>query len=262
MEKYILLSDLHLTGRSVETYSCNSDINYRKAVSHIAEHHTDAQAIFCMGDISNDGSEISYRYFSECNQELTIPYHTLLGNHDSFLQASNHIELDTYQGRYVQFSKAYGNKIFIFLDTTVPGRSSGSLCSSRMNWLKRVLEQSSKDKRDVYLFMHHNPFQINVKCYDDIGLENSDKFYKLLSCFSDIVKHVFFGHCHQNIHGEYQGVPYTTIKGTNHQLYPDLSGDKRFKICNFEPSYYVMLFGHGGLYFYNIEFNKTLSCVI
>ena len=262
MEKYILLSDLHLTGRGIETYTGNSDANYKRALNHIVEHHTDAQAILCMGDISNDGSGASYRYFSECNEELSIPYHALLGNHDDFLQANTHIELDVYQREYVQFSKRYNNKVFVFLDTTVSGWSSGRLCGARLGWLKSVLDQSQKGNLNVYIFMHHNPFKINVKCYDDIGLENSEEFYDLLSNFSCVVKHIFFGHCHQNIHGEYHGIPYTTIKGTNHQLYPDLSGERRFKICDFEPSYYVMVFKEEDFYFYNIEFNKSLSCVV
>ncbi|GGX57660.1 metallophosphoesterase [Saccharospirillum salsuginis] len=258
MDKYIVLSDLHVTGKGLYVQGGNSDLNYINALSHIASNHRDARAIFCMGDISNNGSASSYEFFSKCNEGISIPCYTILGNHDEISNAKKHINLDIHQERFVQFYKVYNDKAFIFLDTTEEELESGCLCEFRLEWLDKALSLMLDSNIDVYIFMHHNPFDINVRCYEKIGLRNSEQFYGTILRYKAIVKHIFFGHCHQNIHGIFKGVTYTAVKGTNHQIYPDLSNDSSFKVCDFEPSYYVLLFDRENFYSYDIEFNKKI----
>ena len=102
------------------------------------------------------------------------------------------------------------------LDTVEEGKSWGSYCQKRLLWLKDALENARG--RNVYLFMHHPPFDVGIPCVDRIGLGiDGHKISEVLSKH-DNIRHLFFGHIHRPISGSWNGIPYSTLRGTNHQV--------------------------------------------
>ena len=56
--------------------------------------------------------------------------------------------------------------------------SAGQYCEKRMRWLDSELSKTSKD---VYIFMHHPPFEVGVPYMDRIKLEEAEEFRDLIS---------------------------------------------------------------------------------
>ena len=71
--------------------------------------------------------------------------------------------------------------------------------------------------------MHHPPFNIGIPYLDRISLrEDAQRIQQIVGNFSNI-KHLFFGHVHRPVSGSWHGIPFTTLRGTNHQVQLDLS---------------------------------------
>jgi len=54
---------------------------------------------------------------------------------------------------------------------------------------------------------------------------------------------MFFGHVHRPISGSWLGIPFSTLRGTNHQVCFDLSPTAARDACHEPPAYAVVLIG-------------------
>jgi Icc protein len=46
-----------------------------------------------------------------------------------------------------------------------------------------------------------------------------EEFEATLTPYKSRIRQIFFGHVHRPIHGEWLGIPFSTLKGTNHQVW-------------------------------------------
>ena len=89
--------------------------------------------------------------------------------------------------------------------------------------------------------MHHLPFNIGIPTLDRINLQE-DKL-----CIREIVndipniKHLFFGHVHRPVSGSWHGIPFSTLRGTNHQVQLDVKTEDCLSISHEPPVYCVIL---------------------
>ena len=93
----------------------------------------------------------------------------------------------------------------------------------------------------VYIFMHHPPFKIHHPLMDLIPLEDGDGFGDLLKGHN--VRHIFFGHAHRTISGQWRGLSYSALPGLNHQL-PLVDGSVP-TIYSDEPAMYSVVYLNG-----------------
>jgi hypothetical protein len=54
------------------------------------------------------------------------------------------------------------------------------------------------------------------------------------------VQHLFFGHVHRPISGSWQGIPFSSLRATNHQVALDLHGSRAVP-GSFEPPAYAVV---------------------
>ena len=88
--------------------------------------------------------------------------------------------------------------------------------------------------------MHHSPFNIGIPYLDRISLrEDAQRIQQIVSNFSNI-KHLFFGHVHRPVSGSWHGIPFTTLRGTNHQVQLDLKAEDYLPISHEPPAYCVI----------------------
>jgi len=128
---------------------------------------------------------------------------------------------------------------FLMLDTVEQGKGWGSYCAGRRDWLRRSLEDARG--RPVYLFMHHPPFHVGIPSLDRLGLgADGDCIGEVLSVH-DNVRHLFFGHVHRPIAGSWRGIPYSTLRGTNHQVPLDFDAVEVVPKSH-EPPAYALVF--------------------
>lgn len=214
--KFIHITDTHLLGSNEKLHGLDQRNRFELCVQSIKQNHSDAHCIVVTGDLADLGEQEAYHYFKEQMQSTGLPVYSILGNHD---------ERDNYKA---QFPNASYDKngfaqdtidtpvgVFILLDTKLDGSHAGTYCKLRQQWLQEQLDRYHSTP--VYLFMHHPPFDLHLPCIDKIGLDMKEEFASVVNSHSD-VRHIFFGHAHRPLSGNWRGISFSSMRGTNHQV--------------------------------------------
>lgn len=234
--KFIHLTDTHLIADAGNLYGTNPKARLQQAVAHMQANQPDAQALVITGDLTHYGHDDAYRHLRECLAPVSMPIYPILGNHDHRLRFQNHFpEVARDEQGFVQYTADFNGSLAIFLDTNEPGVSWGVFCEQRGAWLRQQLEQTDSP---VLIFMHHPFFPIGIHSMDAISLRETGPFMAAIAGHEHRIRHVFFGHIHRPIFGTFRGIPYSTLRGTNHQVALDLHGKTRDVLGAHEPPQY------------------------
>lgn len=241
--KILQVTDTHL-GVPGEQISGLSPIDrLRACVADIEANHGDAAFCVFSGDLTDAGKPEAYRALSEVLDGLNIPVVLMMGNHDNRRCLRTAFpDLPNDENGFVQNCLGHDAGDFIFLDTVDQGSHAGLYCKHRRCWLSNRLDEAAG--RPVYLFMHHPPFDVGLPSLDEMGLRQKSLFADLLSKY-DNVRHIFFGHVHRPIAGSWQGIPFTSLRGTNHGVALDFTTTGYVPKSYEPPSYAVILIDEG-----------------
>ena len=239
--KFIHLSDTHLLPNSRLVHGIDACARLEVAVDSICKNFSDAEFCMMTGDITDLGDREAYRDALRILNRLPFPWYGLMGNHDvrsiardvlidfpwhpdGFLQ----YELETKAGQFIILDSLHGDDVH-----------SGQLCKERLDWLRDKLNIAKTNGKNVFLFMHHVPFDIGIPWLDRIKMENGAELWKILADYRNI-RHMFFGHVHRPIHGSWHGIPFSTVRATAHQV--ALTFDEPgLRFIGENPSYAVVL---------------------
>lgn len=215
---FIQITDTHFVPNDELLYDMSPKQRLAQGVEMINRDHADESFVLITGDLTHYGDEASYRTLKEVLDELTMPYHLVMGNHDSrapFLNVFPDVPL--MDGGFMQFVLEQGNMRILCLDTLndVPGDHIGMLCDARLRWLADEIAATPADKHLVVV-AHHPFFDLGVPNMDDIKLRDA---HALLEVFQARKPDLYlFGHVHRPISGVYDGIPFHTQLGFNHQV--------------------------------------------
>ncbi|HIP44164.1 MAG TPA: phosphodiesterase [Sulfurospirillum arcachonense] len=214
--KIIQLSDLHLIENGSESlYGINPNFRLKEALKSIQKNHSDAKFIVITGDLTDNASSKAYEILSENIKNSLIPVYMILGNHDK-RDVFNNCFPDFIDNGFCQYIKKVDNTVHIFLDTLVEDKPYGELCSSRMKWLKKRLDEFSEDF--VYLYMHHHPISSGLYEMDNMAdFKSTKEFWSLLKNYKN-VKHISFGHLHRVMHSSKQNISLHSTRSTTFQV--------------------------------------------
>ena len=238
--KLIQISDTHLTPFNHDLYGLNPAKNLEACVESMNNFHQDSELCVITGDLTNGGDNCSYFDMRKILKKLKMPYHPLIGNHDQreifskvFYESSR--DVNGFIQKRIKITLGY----IILLDTVEDGSDYGAYCEKRENWLNNQLVETGNSP--VYIFMHHPPFNIGIPALDKIRIKKgTQKIENVLKKFTNI-KHIFFGHLHRNISGSWFGIPYSAVRGTNHQIQLNQKEKIFLNYCHEPPSYSVIL---------------------
>ena len=214
--KFIHLTDLHLVTPGDRLKGLDPVARLEPAFADIARFHADAECCVITGDLADIGDASAYAWLAERLARFELPCHLLIGNHDnrgSFLEHFANAVTDA-QG-FVQSVIDTSAGKFVLLDTIEPGTHGGVFCAARQVWLRQTLDRL--DGEPVYLFMHHPPFDLHLPCIDRIGLAEQQAVADIVAGRGN-VRHLFFGHAHRPISGNWKGISFSSLRGTNHQV--------------------------------------------
>lgn len=214
--KFIHLTDPHLVPPGRRLYGLDPNARLGAAIADINANHGDAAFVLISGDLAHHGEPSVYEALKTSLGQLTPPCHLLIGNHDdrdAFLRAFPAAPVN--EDGFVQGLVATPAGPLVLLDTHEPGTHEGCLCKRRLAWLDRTLE--ALHGQAVLLAMHHPPLPVALPAMDALGLRQHRDLAGILTRHGN-VRHIFFGHVHRPLHGIWEGIPFSTQRGLNHQV--------------------------------------------
>jgi 3',5'-cyclic-AMP phosphodiesterase len=240
--KILQVTDAHLVPRERDMHGLNPFKRLSSCVNDICENHADAELCVFTGDLAHKGEIGAYEALSEILLGFPIPYHLMIGNHDvreNLLTVFPETLKD--ENGYIQSVADVDAGRLIFLDTVETGEKFGGYCYQRAEWLHEQLKDCGK--KSAYLFLHHPPFDIGIPNVDRMRLLKGDNLLaKTIAPFSNI-KHLFFGHVHRPTAGSWFGIPFSSFRGTAHQVALKLNETPHLIRSHEPPAYGVVLLG-------------------
>lgn len=256
--KLIHISDIHISPEPI--LGIDPVANFRACLDHVAEFHADADRIVITGDLTHHGRRESYQRLKDMLDESALKGaaapRLLIGNHDDreiFRSVFRQSAADT--DGHVQWFEDVAAGRFVYLDTAQAGTHAGHYGEERRAWLEAVLADARSQGRAAWLFMHHNPAAVHVANADVIGLVHEAEFQALIGRYNDVIRHIFFGHCHFTLSGVVRGIPFSAPRSTCHACWPDFSGiADRMGYGDLVPNYNVCLISEQSTVIHSIDF--------
>lgn len=226
MFDFIHITDLHILPPGQTNYGLDPAERLRMAVESIAERHgpastAPAEFVIATGDLTHHGQPEAFSQLRQILEGLPMPFHLMLGNHD---ERDNFRAVFPDQGfdenGFVQQAIETDAGLFILLDTKAPGTHAGELCAKRLGWLAARLAES---QGPVFLFLHHPPMAVGITRMDRIQMAHAAELAAVLAPQKRRIRHMFHGHLHRPLAGSWMGIPFSSIRGTSHQVALDLS---------------------------------------
>ena len=232
--KIILVSDLHLVPPGEALFGMDPLRGLETCIADINHTHADADLVVFTGDLTNDGEASAYEALAENTARLAPPYRFMMGNHDDRARFLRVLPQPADEDGFIQSSVDIDGTRIVLLDTLRPGHVEGLLCDTRLRWLDQQLGATDK----ALIFLHHPPFRLGIPSLDECRLSEPDRLLSLIRKHGN-VRHLFAGHVHRLAHGSWHGIPFTTVRGTNHQS--ALRFDGPHEVSFEAPAYSVVL---------------------
>ena len=215
--RFIHLTDPHFVPQGELLFELDPRARLAAAVRAINASHADCEFVIITGDLTHRGEHEAYESLAQVLLALERPPILLVGNHDRrapFRQVFDDADCD--ENGFVQAMHSFSDATVVTLDTLDEGETDGFMCPQRLEFLAACLADAPADK-PLLLFQHHSPFALGLPYMDRISLRNPEAEAAL---FAHIRKpdYLFFGHVHRPVSGIWHGIPFQTIRGTNHQV--------------------------------------------
>ena len=258
MFSFLHLTDLHVTPQgAAPLYGLDPGLRLAEAVADMAARHgpgSAAPVAFAVvtGDLTHHGEPLAYARLGALLDRLPFPVHLLLGNHDhraAFTAEFPATPRDAHG--FVQQALPTPAGLFLMLDTNEPGTHAGRLCATRLAWLKQQLTTS---EGDVLLFLHHPPLPVGITRMDRIPLLDADALWDVLAPHAGRIRHVFHGHLHRPLSGSWRGIPFSSLRGTSHQVALDLSEREGVPGSHEPPAYALVRVTEEGIVIHTHDF--------
>lgn len=193
-------------------------------------------AILMTGDLSQDGSEASYRYLYQELKPLSAPSFWLPGNHDIKANMMAVVHGTDASQRLIRTPHWQ----LILLDSSVHGKVYGSLSDEELEFASRCL-QERPDLHSLVAF-HHHPIAMGSRWIDTIGVRNGQHALDQLAHFSNL-RCLIWGHVHQESDQQFEQIRMLSTPSTCVQFTP---GSSDFEVDTQSPGFrWIHLFPDG-----------------
>ena len=211
MVNFLHISDLHISNSLDETRVGKATTReLLKTVIELAQTlKPEPSFLVFSGDLTDKGDIESYEYFYSVISNSKFPCILALGNHDD--RSNFHkVFFDSFSDNPYFHVSEHGNLKIIVLDSSQPGKVSGSICDDQFSFLDKAL--SSNDAHNTLLVMHHPPW-LDTDSYPWTTLDQNSslKLSKLLDEHS--VCGILCGHIHLNQFTNWNTIPIVASSG-------------------------------------------------
>ncbi len=216
----IQITDTHLYGTPSGTLlKMNTHNSFEQVLNVVKEREESIDLVLATGDIAQDASEAAYKIFADNIAELKAPYRWIPGNHDSAKVMSEVANGTSASEKAIRVN----NWQILMLDTSVEGQVHGMLKPEELEFLTAKLQEAEIDNSVDHslVCLHHNPVKGNAGWMKDIGLHNKNQFWETLKQ-SSTLRCVVYGHVHQELDYEHEGIRCLCTPSTCIQFKPNV----------------------------------------
>ena len=216
---FIQITDPHFVPGDELLYDMSPRARLAEGIALINREHASEDFVLVTGDLTHFGHEAAYATLKETLADLDLPYHLLMGNHDSRAPFRRVFpDAPEIDGGFVQFAVETGGLRVICLDTLNEdsgNHHAGRICATRLRWLDAEISATPPDVRMV-VAAHHPFFDLGIQYMDDVKLQDPGALLEVLERRKPDL--YLFGHIHRPICGVYEGIPFHTLRAFNHQV--------------------------------------------
>ncbi|MHC0052508.1 phosphodiesterase [Actibacterium sp. D379-3] len=252
--KLLQLTDIHLTTPGQTIGGRDPNANFEKALDHAMALHSDAEALFITGDLSDWGDRADYERLRGLIDRLPLPVHLCIGNHDDRATMLSVFPELRGEGGFVQQVVPLSVGHAITVDTWGADTHAGHFCGARAAWLAAQLAVLPGP---VWLFMHHNPVPLGIAPMDRIMQLDADRLGIVIAPHADKIAHIFHGHCHLPLSGSFHRIPFSAPRGTNHAGWPDFSAERLLSSADLTEAYSVIFARDDATMVHMVEFGYS-----
>jgi 3',5'-cyclic-AMP phosphodiesterase len=197
------ISDLHVCD---EWEGVDPTARVERVVETIRSLPDPVDGVVVTGDLTDDGSEESYRRVRRLLEPFEVPVHALPGNHDDRRELRKAFDLPGTGDEPINYSAEVGELRIVAFDSIVPGEDPGAYSEAQLRWLDEELGRASETP--TLLALHHPPLATGLPGWDAINLTPADR--EALAAV--VAKHpqlraIVGGHLHRTAAGALSGCP-------------------------------------------------------
>jgi Icc protein len=165
------------------------------------------------GDLSQDGSMLSYQRLHEALAPFDVPSFWFAGNHDSMLNMRSISEGTEHLNNVIR-TKHWQ---LVLLNSQVEGCVFGNLADDQFE----LLEAALNERPDLHtlISLHHHPIPMESGWMDKIGVKNGERLMNMVRPY-DNVKCILWGHVHQESDRMVEGIRMLSTPSTCVQFTP------------------------------------------
>lgn len=192
--------------------------NLAACVDHLLKLNEKPDVVLMTGDLTDFGRPKEYSLLRQLLDPLHMPVFLIPGNHDNrgnLLSAFYDHDYLPKQNEFLHYVIDDYPLRMIGLDTTIPGKPGGTMCTQRLTWLNEQLSKESD--KSTLLFMHHPPIKTGIQHMDVQNCSNGEMFGELLEHHPQVLQ-VLCGHVHRPIHTQWHGVTVTIAPSSSHYV--------------------------------------------
>lgn len=215
------LSDLHVCD---EWEGVEPVAQVERVVEAVRSLPNPLDAVVVTGDLTDDGSEESYRRVRLLLDRFDAPVHVLPGNHDDRRNLRDAFDLPGVGDEPINYSAAVGELRLVAFDSIVPGQDPGAYSPAQLGWLDAELRRHAG--APTVLALHHPPLPTGMPEWDAINLEprERDALAEVVSRHSQL-RAIVGGHLHRTAAGALAGCPVLSAPSACLQALPDFEDD-------------------------------------
>ena len=190
--RLIQFTDPHLYGSEAESLrGVQTAPALAQALAQARARHWPVDAVLVTGDIVQD-DPAGYAHFRRLFRNAGVPVLCIPGNHDDPEALRRELACDPFVvGGRIDF----GPWRVVLLDTWVAGSAAGRLSTQSLAQLDQALRTA--EGRHALVCLHHHPVSMSSDWLDEVGLENSEEFWRVIDQHSN-VRAILWGHVHRS----------------------------------------------------------------
>lgn len=227
--RLVQLTDTHLCREAGGTLlDMDTDHSLNVVIERVRRERDGVDVLLGTGDLADGGAPEAYARLRTYFDDLHPHNFWLPGNHDD--RAA--MEAVVGAGRLPGTVRA-GDWLLVLLDSQVPGAVGGELGTRECAHLRTSLELAARAGLHALVCLHHQPVAIGCGWLDEQMVADAAEFFAVLDDF-DCVRAVLWGHVHQEIDRQRNGVRLLASPSTCVQFAP---GCENFKADDRPPGY-------------------------